>query len=184
MRIVLVVEQSNECSRNEGVEQMVKTLQRSEEEFLESYQQHVDMIWHICMSYMKNHEDTEDIVQETFVKLYTYPNTFDSQEHKKAWLIVTSTNLCKDRLKHWWKKKRVSYEKTEFAKEGKEMKVDTTLQAVMQLPGKYRLIIYLYYYQGYDSAEIANLLHKNKSTIRNQLCRARELLKSMIGEIE
>ena len=56
------------------------------------------------------------------------------------------------------------------------------LQAVMALPRKYRVPVYLYYYEGYQAAEIAILLKKNPSTIQTRLMRARKHLKISLEE--
>ncbi len=151
---------------------------RTDQGFAKTYEAYVDMVWHIAIAYLKNQHDAEDAVQETFVRYLKSKKEFRSEEHKKAWLIVTVTNLCKDQLKHWWKK-RTTYEEYQAGVE--KLHIDTTLMAVMELPDKYKTVIYLYYYQGYDSAEIAGILHKPKSTIRSNLSKAKQLLKEMIG---
>lgn len=154
---------------------------RTDNGFLETYHLYVDMVYHICLMYMKNKYDAEDIVQETFVKLLKRGQDFEREEHKKAWLIVTATNLCKDQLKHWWQKRK-SLEEYEGS-DHREL-VDTTLMAVMELPKKYRIVVYLYYYQGYNSTEIAAILKKPSSTIRSNLSKAKSLLKKTLGGVE
>ena len=71
----------------------------SDEEFLKIYHRHVDTVYRICFSFMKNSSDTEDMVQETFLKLLSSGKRFESENHEKAWLIVTASNACKDVLK-------------------------------------------------------------------------------------
>lgn len=159
---------------------MSKPLSRTDEEFEVIYERHVNTIWHICLAFMKNTEDTHDAVQETFLKLYKYNGVFTSDEHVKAWLIVTASNLCKDMLKHWWRKRENidDYVNTNIQT---PFEIDSTLEEVMKLPEKYKIVVYLYYYDGYNSAEIAKMLHKPKSTIRNYLCKARSILKTKLG---
>lgn len=60
---------------------------------------------------------------------------------------------------------------------GKEDPDNLLLRMVEELEEKYRLPVYLYYFEGYHSAEIAKILHVNASTIRSRLARARELLR-------
>lgn len=141
--------------------------------FVKDYNVYVDMIYHICVALMKNKYDAEDMLQETFVKLLKRESKFDCEEHKKAWLIVTATNLCKDNLKHWWKK-QVPFEENEqyFA----DSTIDLTFMAVMDLPYKYCIVIYLNYYQGYNSSEIAQMFNKPCSTIRSNLSKAKNIL--------
>lgn len=150
-----------------------------EQEFTEVYEAYVDDIYRLCFSFMKNHMDAEDAVQETFLKYYHSGKCFDSQQHLKAWLIVTASNHCKDMLKQWWRKQK-SIDSYENVTEGQEAHVDEMMELVLQLPEKYKTAVYLYYYEGYDSREIARLLHKPDSTIRTYLQKARKLLKAEI----
>lgn len=159
---------------------MSKSLLRSDKEFIELYERHVGMVWRICLAYMKNEEDAQDAVQETFLKLYRRPKSFDAAEHEKAWLIVTATNQCKDMLRHWWRKREDIDAYPGLP--GREVcEIDATLEEVMKLPDKYKTVIYLFYYEGYNSMEIGRLLHKPDSTVRNYLSRARKLLKERLG---
>ena len=72
----------------------------TDEELTEIYRRQVDAVYRVCYAFMKNPADTEDLVQETFLKLLTSGRRFDSQDHERAWLIVTASNACKDALKH------------------------------------------------------------------------------------
>ncbi len=65
---------------------------------------------------------------------------------------------------------------------GKDRPSDELLDTVMKLPEKYKLVLYLYYYEGYDSNEIAKMLDKPQSTVRNDLHRARKRLREELGE--
>lgn len=65
---------------------------RTDEELVEIYNRHVDTVYRVCFSFMKNAADTEDMVQETFLKLISCGKNFTSEEHEKAWLIVTASN--------------------------------------------------------------------------------------------
>lgn len=159
---------------------MTKPLLRTDKEFTEVYEHHVNTVWHICLAYMKNIEDSKDAVQETFLKLLRYQGEFTSDEHIKAWLIVTASNYCKDLLKHWWRK-RENIDDYERSCIQAPFEIDTTLEEVMKLPDKYKIVVYLYYYEGYDTTEIAGMLHKPKSTVRNYLCKARSILKTKLG---
>lgn len=149
------------------------------QEFAEVYETYVDDIYRLCFSFMKNRMDAEDAVQETFLKYYYLGKCFDTQQHLKAWLIVTASNHCKDMLKQWWRKRKSIDNYNDMA-DAQEQQVDEMMELVMQLPEKYKTSVYLYYYEGYNSKEIASLLHKPDSTIRTYLQKARKLLKSEI----
>lgn len=149
---------------------------RTDEEFAEIYNRHVDTVYRVCFSFMKNAADTEDMVQETFLKLMSCRKVFETKEHEKAWLIVTASNTCKDELRRF--KRKMDYISGSLRQQ--EVYTDDRdgiLQAVLALPMKYKEVVYLYYYEGYQTSEIAKLLHCPASTVRNQLSRARELLK-------
>jgi len=133
-------------------------------------------LYKICFTYMKNLAETEDCVQEAFVKLAASGKKFESKDHEKAWLIRTATNICKNILRHWWRK-RESIDNHALAA---NFATDDTLSVVLSLPTKYKTVVYLYYYEGYTGAEIAEILKKPKSTIRNHLHEARKLLKEGI----
>src|SRR5690554_2801137 len=83
---------------------MESSLLRSEEELTQLYYRHLNTVYRVCYLYMKNKQDTEDMVQKTFIRLMKDNTLFQSEEHEKAWLIRTATNLCKDHFKSWWSK--------------------------------------------------------------------------------
>lgn len=160
---------------------MQNTKLREEHRMIELYERHVDMVYRICFSYLKNTMDTEDMVQNTFIRLLDRPVEFENEEHEKAWLIVTAKNLCRNHLKSWWQKNG-NLEEEMYHLSMEEEADQNLLEMVMKLPEKYRVTLYLYYYEGYDSAEIANLMEKPSSTVRNYLQRGRDRLKVMLGE--
>ena len=159
------------------------SLSRGRDEPLESfemtYERHIDMLYRVCFAYMKNAPETEDVVADAFVKLLESGKSFQSAEHEKAWLLRTSINLCKDRLKHWWRK-RESIDDYESLSSEDRLPDDDVLRAVMGLHERYKAAIYLYYYEGYSSAEIAEMLKKPQSTILNHLSEARKLLRGVL----
>jgi len=151
----------------------------NERQITEIYNRHVDTVYRLCYSYMKNANDTEDMVQETFLRLIRSGKVFENQQHEKAWLIVTASNLCKDQLKRWWRK-TVPLEEQETVADSPDMDRDV-LQAVVSLPADYKAVVYLYYYEGYTTEQIAKFLHCRESTVRSRLTRARKKLRSYLG---
>ncbi|NLM62036.1 MAG: RNA polymerase sigma factor, partial [Clostridiales bacterium] len=97
------------------------------------YDRHVDTVYRVCYMFMKNRADTEDMVQNTFIRLMKDKTVFQSVEHEKAWLIRTATNLCKDHLKHWWNRTVGLDDASEVAVE-QAVNTDSTLEKVMSLP--------------------------------------------------
>lgn len=153
----------------------------TDNEMTEIYNRNVLSVYRLCFSYLKNVNDTEDIVQETFVKAFMRDKTFENERHEKGWLIITAGNMCKDLLSHWWRKNRNldDYE-TLQAKAGFD--IDETFIEIMKLPPKYKTVIYMYYYEEYSTREISEILKKNKSTVCSLLKRGREILKERLGE--
>lgn len=161
---------------------MSKSLLRTDKEIKEIYERHRQTVYRVCFAYMKNSEDAADAVQETFIRLIRKAPAFENTEHEKAWIIRTASNICKDELKHWWRKHDDldNYKETESTE---KTEIDDVIMAVMDLPDKYKTVVYLYYYEGYTSVEIADILGKPKSTIRNYLHEARKILKERLGDI-
>lgn len=163
---------------------MKSSLLRTNEELTCIYDRHVKTVYRVCFMYMKNQADTEDMVQNTFLRLMRDNTVFENEEHEKAWLIRTAANLCKDHFRHWWSK-TVELDSAAEAAVEQNFNTDGNLEKVLALPSKYKITIYLYYYEGYSTAEIAGILRKNHSTVRTWLSKGRELLKmEMEGDLE
>ena len=133
-------------------------------------------VYRLAFSYTLNYADSKDIVQETFIKLYKNMNKFkeNTDVEIKRWLMVVASNNCKDYLKSFWKRKvkNLAEENQSFVNYDKEI-----LDMLQQLDKKYRIPLFLYYYEGYNSREIADLLHKSESTIRTRLQKAKKILR-------
>ena len=148
----------------------------SQEEMAALYHRHVSMVYQICLMLLKNVPDAEDATQNVFRKVMEQDKPFRDPEHEKAWLIVTARNECRDQLKHWWRRNRES--ETALLQVSSRQPEDNGLkELIWELPEQDRLVLYLYYYQGYTAQEIAELLGKNPSTVRTWLVRARKKLK-------
>jgi len=163
---------------------MNSSLWRTSEELSQIYNRHVQTVYKVCIIYMKNQFDTEDMVQKTFIRLMKDKTQFQNEEHEKAWLIKTASNLCKDYFRSWWSKTVGIDEATEVA-DNKFLVFDDTLEKVFRLPSKYKSAVYMYYYEGYSTVEIAKILSKPESTIRGYLHIGRKLLRiEMEGDLK
>ena len=155
-------------------------LQRTGKDISEIYNRQVDTVYRICFSFMKNTADTEDMVQETFLRLLGSGVGFVSEEHEKAWLIVTASNLCKDTLKKWWRKTE-DIDDPALGLKTPPFEIDEALDAILKLPPGQKTAVYMHYYEGYTTAEIATYLRCPHATVRSRLSRARKTLKHKLG---
>lgn len=138
-----------------------------------------DLLLRVAFTYMKNISDAEDMVQEVFLKLLDKYPDFQDSEHKKAWLIRVTINQCKNRLKSvWFKRTQPIYDVSLSYTDQDKFVMD----AVLELPVKYRSVILLYYYEGYSIREISSILGAKETTVSSQLQRARAKLKSKLKE--
>lgn len=146
----------------------------------ELYNRNVDRMYKICYLYFKgNKSDIEDTIQSIFIKIMDKNITFENLDHEKAWFIVATKNLCKNKVKHWWNKnKELDFDIKD------EVKNDTTLEKVLNLPSKYKNAIYMHYYEGYSCVEISKILGINENTIYSYLHKGRMMLKEIIEEEE
>jgi len=160
----------------------MSSLLRTDEELVQIYNRHVKTVYRVCFLYMRNKANTEDMVQNTFLRLMRDNTVFQSVEHEKAWLIRTAINLCKDHYRHWWSK-TLGLDKAPETVVEQDFEGSDILQKVLALPPKYKTAIYLYYYEGYSTPEIAKMMKKPQSTVRSWLHTGRKLLKlEMEGE--
>lgn len=150
-------------------------------DFAVFYLRHFKAIYRVCYAFLKNAEDAEDCTEDVFVRAMQANPSLENERHERAWLTTTAMNLCKDRLKHWWRQKVVPLDKTMEDTLGASDEGHEVLDAVMALPVKYKEVVWLHYYEGYQTDEIVALLHRPASTVRNQLRDARGKLKEALG---
>ena len=153
---------------------------KSEEEAGRAVEQYADLVRRICMIHLKNYEDAEDIFQTVFLKYVLRSEPFDSQEHEKAWIIRVTVNACRDLLKSFFRSRTVSLD--QLIERPQDMPEDHSdiLEAVLELPARFRDVVYLHYYEGYTAPEIGRILKKNPNTVYTLLARARQLLKTKL----
>ncbi len=155
---------------------------RDEQDLKDAIDYYADTIKRICVVYLKNSDDTEDIFQNVFLKYYKSSVHFANEEHRKAWLIRVTINECKDMLKSFFRRNTTTLDEvSEFTTDGNVNESSYLRETVLQLPEKYKLPLYLHYFEGYSAVEISNILNKNTNTIYTLLARGREQLKKILG---
>lgn len=155
---------------------------RTESELKRAIETYSNTIKRICFLYLKNESDTEDVFQDIFLKYALFSGVFDSSEHEKAWLIRITINRCKDVLKHFYRRNTVPIQDFENLIGNEFEDYSELLETVLSLPEKYKVVIYLFYYENYSATEISKILHKNENTIYTNLSRGRKTLKKLLGD--
>ena len=155
------------------------TVENTSQNIEDMYERHYDMIYRVSFSYLKNSEDTKDLISEIFLKLLQKKINFKNAEHEKAWLLRTTINLCKDFLKSWRRRNENIDDYINLSGEN-PFTANETVKIIMDLPERYRDVIYLYYYEGYTSDEISKILSKPHPTVRYHLQEARKYLKGVL----
>ena len=146
----------------------------------QAFEEYKNLVFRLGLMYTKNVRDAEDVCQSVFLKLVEKKEQI-SQEAVKPWLITVTANLCKDRFRSFWHKKvqLTADEMITVRKDESEL-----LGNVMQLRKTERVVIYLYYYEGYSTVEIGEILGISQTNVSTRLMRARKSLRSMLEENE
>lgn len=144
--------------------------------------QNIDIVYRTALSCCKNKYDAEDIVQNTFMKLLQSDTDFSDDEHVRKWLIRVAINESKNMWKSFWRKNICSLEDLQMELAQPTIEQKELLEEIFKLSPKYRVVIHLYYYEGYKVKEIAELLHISESNVQIRLLRARNKLKEQIKE--
>ena len=136
-----------------------------------------DDVYRLAVCYTRSREEAEDVCQTVFLKLLEQKNIASGKE--KQWLMKVAANECRNLLRsHWWRT-TVPMEDTISVE---PPQVNETLLAVLSLEPKYRIIVYLHYYEMLSTEEIGKLLHITRSAVTTRLSRARAMLKSKLKE--
>jgi len=153
---------------------------RNDEDIENTINEYADLLYRTSFLILRNRADVEDIVQETFYKYMTTEMAFDSDNHKRAWLLKVSQNKCKDLLRSHKIRAYVPYEEVEeslISKTDVEKNDIEELLKIEELDYKYKSVIMLYYYEEYSIEEVANILDLSVVAVKKRLQRAREKVK-------
>lgn len=154
---------------------MTQKVNKSDEEIKELVNKYSSLIFRISYCILCNPEDAEDAVQETFLKYITKAPEFNSEEHRKAWLIKVVANISKNMLMFKLKRETVNIDDVKNIGIGENDY--ETFELIMSLPAKHKVVMTLYYVEGYRSAEIAKIIGISEEAVRKRIQKGRELLK-------
>lgn len=147
-------------------------------------------ILRLVFSYVENEAIAEELTQDIFVKCYKSLHTYRGKSTLKTWLWRIAINHCKDFLKSWYNKKVINTgEELLNNKPSNEAVEQTVIQkeeegqlvsALMDLPIKYREVIFLFYYEELSIKEIAMMTEVGENTVKTRLRRSKQLLKERL----
>ena len=129
-------------------------------------------VFRLALSYLHSSQDAEDICQSVFLKLLERNITLLPQK-EKAWLLKCTANACKNQLKSFWRQNRDDLNEKIVFTEPRDREL---WSVVGSLPPKYRAVVHLYYYEGYDQGEIAEILGISRTAVQTRMQRARAIL--------
>ena len=144
------------------------------------YEQHKNMVYRLALSYTKSRPDAEDVTQQAFIRLIEHRDNIKPGK-EKAWLASVTVNLCRDLLRSSWRRRTEPLSEELFFQQPDQSEV---FWAVMALNEGERAAVYLYYYEGYSTLEIAKILGISKTAVTTRLDRARKHLKGKLEEIQ
>ena len=149
-------------------------------EVIRLFETYSDDVFRLALSYLQNRHDAEDICQVIFMKLMNHKKPLDPSK-EKSWLLTCTVNACKDHLKSFWRKNTVSLEDAILFTRDTEKEL---WDALNSLAPKYRIVVHLYYYEGYAQDEIAKILNISRTAVQTRMSRARNQLKEVLTEYE
>ena len=150
-------------------------------EFREFYDRQVKRVYRLAMVLMGNISDAEDVTQTVFLKAWEKKPDFRDADHEIAWILTTTRNQCKDIHKSFYRRKRADLENAPEPQVTLETQMDSEIWETLQsLAEKYRMVLYLYYYEGYSVRELSVILRRRESTLQTQLATGRKQMKSLL----
>ena len=140
---------------------------------VEKYSQ---MLFRICYGILCNKQDAEDALQETFLKYMTKAPLFKDDDHEKAWLIKVASNISKNMSR--FNNRHATVNISELNEIGISDGDRDVFEIIMRMPAKYKVVLDLYYIEGYKANEIAHITKTSPVTVRKRLQYGRKMLKS------
>ena len=152
------------------------------ERFERAAMMYMDNVFAVAFNYFRDPSEADDIVQEVLFKLLKSDVKFESDEHIRNWMLKVAVNHCRRVSVSSWFRKTMPLEEYAESLKYEDPEQSALFFAVMDLPKKYRIVIHLFYYEEYSTAEIAEMLRMNESTVRTRLRRARMKLKEVLKD--
>ena len=153
-------------------------------EFRELYDRQINRVYRLALLLLGSVADAEDVAQTVFLKIWEKNPKFHDVHHETAWLLTTTRNLCRDLQKSYYRKHRTAIEDAPEKAVSFASNADNEIwQALQSLSEKYRVVLYLYYYEGYPVKDLSILLGRGISTLQTRLATGRKLLKEGLSDM-
>ena len=150
------------------------------EQLTELFYQYGDDVFRLAYSYLGVRADAEDVCQSVFLRL-AEGRTVLLPGKEKSWLLTCAANLCRSQLRSFWRRNVGELDESLPFPDGPDRALWDT---VMALPPKYRAVVHLYYWEGYDQGEIGDILHISRTAVQTRMARARAILKKELNDDE
>lgn len=144
---------------------------------MELFCRYRDDVYRLAVSFTRSDQEAEDVCQTVFLKLLEQKTITPGKE--RAWLMQVTANQCRSLLRSGWWKNTAPLDETIPAPDTQDGGIR---QAVMGLKPKYRVVVYLHYYEQYTTSEIARMLKITPSAVTTRLARARQQLRQVLKE--
>lgn len=156
---------------------------------LQLYRKYCEGMFCVAIRFLKNEDDAEDVLQESFVKAFQRIHQFKGEVTFGAWLKRIVVNGCIDALKS--KKQRMVEldESYMHVADEEDWNVDENIgldqikNAIEELPDNYKYVVQLYLMEGYDHTEISEILKISETASRTRLLRGKGKLKELLSEL-
>lgn len=164
---------------------LVKNLKQGREEaYMQLVEEYGNKLLKTCYLILKDREEAEDVVQETFIKVFNKIDTFQEKSGLYTWIYAIALNLSRDRIRI---KQDILELKDEWignedVESQVEMNIDRELlrKEIFTMNSLYREILVLFYFEELSIKEISNLLNEKEGTIKSKLFRGRSILKESL----
>lgn len=134
-----------------------------------------DAIFRVALHAVGDRGTAEDVTQTVLLRLYQHGEEFQSADHLRHWLFRVAVNESRKVLRSPWRRRTVPLE--DWDGPAPQREDSGVLEAVLALEPKYRVPVYLYYYEELPVKDIAETLGEKVSTVQTRLQRAREKLR-------
>ncbi len=164
---------------------LIKNLKQGREEaYIQLVEEYGDKLLKTCCLILRDREEAEDVVQETFIRVFNKIDTFKEKSGLYTWIYAIALNLSRDRIrmKQDMLELRDEWIGNDDVESQIEMKIDRELlrKEIFAMNSLYREILVLFYFEELSIKEISNLLKEKEGTIKSKLFRGRNILKESL----